>query len=60
MKQVQSCPKCGKCVGWWSKVKRISMVFFEANGSKSEHRIYEAKEKYCANCNYNITKCVRE
>lgn len=57
-KQLKPCPSCGKTEGWWSSLERKSMVFRSADGEKLEHRIFESKRKYCANCDSEITECV--
>lgn len=58
IQQLKPCPECGKEEGWWSSLQRHSMVFHNAEGEKTEHRLYEAKRKQCAHCNADITDCV--
>ncbi len=56
--QTKPCPECGQTSGWWCVLDRKSMVFRGPDGGKTEHRIFEKKEKHCANCDADVTKCV--
>lgn len=59
--QITPCPGCGAIAGWWSPIKLdFSMVFHAPNGEITERRIEECQRKYCADCDSNVTKCVRE
>lgn len=57
-KQTKPCPECGETAGWWCALDRKSMVFRDEAGCKTEHRIFEKKQKHCAKCDADVTKCV--
>lgn len=57
--QKEFCPECGEMSGWWSPLQKQSMVFHAADGETTERRLYESKRKQCANCNADITHCIR-
>lgn len=59
MRQIKPCPHCGVLGGWWSPLNRKSMVFRNAAGEKTEHRIFESKRKHCSNCDMEISEVIK-
>ncbi len=59
-KQIAPCPQCGFTAGWWSPLTKFSMVFYDADGCKLEHRLFEKPAKHCANCDAKITKLIED
>lgn len=59
IEQHEDCPNCRAFKGWWSNVVKPSMVFHEANGEIKERRVYEGTKKYCVECDFDITECIR-
>lgn len=63
LKQVKPCPKCENIVGWYEKRVHAYDQYFHPDGEPSHAADGDSrggKQKFCYNCNRNITKCISD